>query len=102
MRWAWHVPRMEEMRNAYKILVEKPVGKWLLGRPRLGWEDNIWTDCCGDTRWKVLDWIHVARKKDQWRVFVHTVMKVIHVGIHAPKFCMANFLLMLYPAEPSF
>jgi hypothetical protein len=27
MRWAWHVPRMEEMRNAYKILVEKPVGK---------------------------------------------------------------------------
>jgi hypothetical protein len=35
MRCAEHVvARMGEMRNAYKILVGKPEGKWLLGRPR--------------------------------------------------------------------
>jgi hypothetical protein len=27
MKWAWHVARMGQMRNAYKILVEKTVGK---------------------------------------------------------------------------
>jgi hypothetical protein len=32
---------MGKMRNAYKILVGKPEGKRPLGRPRLGWEDNI-------------------------------------------------------------
>jgi hypothetical protein len=34
MRWAGHVARMGETRNAYKILVEKPEGKRPLGRPR--------------------------------------------------------------------
>jgi hypothetical protein len=29
------------MRNAYKILVEKPEGKTSLGRPMRRWEDNI-------------------------------------------------------------
>jgi hypothetical protein len=27
MRWSWHVARMGEIRNAYKILVKKPEGK---------------------------------------------------------------------------
>jgi hypothetical protein len=35
MRWAWHVARMGENRNAYRILVGKPEGKRPLGRPRL-------------------------------------------------------------------
>jgi hypothetical protein len=30
MRWVGHVAHMEEMRNAYKILVGKPEGKKLL------------------------------------------------------------------------
>jgi hypothetical protein len=34
MRWAGQVPRMEETRNAYEILVGKPEGKRPLGRPR--------------------------------------------------------------------
>jgi hypothetical protein len=33
--------RMEEMRNAYRILVGKPEGKRPLGRPRSRWVDNI-------------------------------------------------------------
>jgi hypothetical protein len=32
---------MEEMRNAYSILVGKPEGKRPLGRPRRRLEDNI-------------------------------------------------------------
>jgi hypothetical protein len=30
-----------EKKNAYRILVGKPEGKRQLGRPRLGWVDNI-------------------------------------------------------------
>jgi hypothetical protein len=32
---------MREMRNAYKMFVEKPGGTRLHGRPGYGWEDNI-------------------------------------------------------------
>ena len=34
LRWAGHVARMEQSRNAYRILVGKPEGKRPLGRPR--------------------------------------------------------------------
>jgi hypothetical protein len=44
MRWAVHVERMGEMRNAYKILVGKPEGKTPLRRLRRKWEDNIRID----------------------------------------------------------
>jgi hypothetical protein len=40
MRWAGHVARME-MKNAYRILVEKLEGKRLVGRRRCKWVDNI-------------------------------------------------------------
>jgi hypothetical protein len=41
VRWAGHVVRMGENKNAYRILSGKPDGKKLLGRPRCRWEDNI-------------------------------------------------------------
>jgi hypothetical protein len=37
MRWTEHVARMRAMRNAYKILGEKPKGKRPLERPKRGW-----------------------------------------------------------------
>jgi hypothetical protein len=40
-RWAGHVKRMGEKRNAYRILVGKPEGNSSLGRPRRRWVDNI-------------------------------------------------------------
>jgi hypothetical protein len=43
LRWAGHVAHME-MKNLYKILVRKPEGKRLTGRPRRRWEDNIKMD----------------------------------------------------------
>jgi hypothetical protein len=41
IRLVWHVVRIEEMRNVYKILVGKPEGKRALGRPRRSWEDSM-------------------------------------------------------------
>ena len=37
LRWAGHVDRMEEGRNAFKILTGKPTGKRPLWRPRHRW-----------------------------------------------------------------
>ena len=36
-----HVARMEEDRNAFKILIHKPAEKRHLGRPRRRWDNNI-------------------------------------------------------------
>ena len=44
LRWAGHVSRMEQYRNAYRVLVGKPEGKRPLGRPRRRCEDNIKMD----------------------------------------------------------
>jgi hypothetical protein len=44
MRWAGHVARMGERRNAYRILVGNPVGKRPLGRPICRWVGNIKMD----------------------------------------------------------
>jgi hypothetical protein len=44
MKWAEHVPRMEETRGVYRVVVGKPEGKRPLGRPRHRWEDNIKKD----------------------------------------------------------
>jgi len=44
MRWAWHVARLGERRDVYRVLVGKPEGKRTLGRPRRRWEDNIKMD----------------------------------------------------------
>jgi hypothetical protein len=41
MRWAGHVARMGQKRNAYRLLVGKPEGKRPLGRPRHRWSDNL-------------------------------------------------------------
>jgi hypothetical protein len=37
MRWAWHVARIGEKRNVYRILVEKPEGKRPLDQDASGW-----------------------------------------------------------------
>jgi hypothetical protein len=56
MRWAGHVTRTGEKRNAYRILVEKPEGERPLGRPRRMWENNITIDLKrGSIEWYGLD-----------------------------------------------
>jgi hypothetical protein len=45
---------MREMKNAYNILVGKPEGKRLLGKPRRRWDDNIRMDL-REIRWEGAD-----------------------------------------------
>jgi hypothetical protein len=40
MRWVGHVAQMGEGRDMYRVLVGKPEGKILLGKPSCRWEDN--------------------------------------------------------------
>jgi hypothetical protein len=76
MRWAVHVARMGEMRNAYNILVGKPEGKRLLGTPEHAWEDNIRMGLTGNG-WEGVVWIHVVRDRGQWRqALMNTVMNL--------------------------
>ena len=44
LRWAGHIASMEQFRNAYRVLVEKPESKRPLEKPRRRWEDNISMD----------------------------------------------------------
>jgi hypothetical protein len=67
MRWAGHVARMGEKRKAYRLLVGKPEGKRLLGRPSRWWADNIRMDL-GEVRWGDVDWIGLAKDRNRWSV----------------------------------
>ena len=73
MRWEGHVC-MGEGRGVHRVLVGKPEGKRLLGRPRHRWEDNIKVDLqevgggCGD-------WMESAQDRERWQALVSTVMK---------------------------
>jgi hypothetical protein len=75
IRWAGHVARIGEKRNAYRILVGKPEGKRTLGRPRRRWEDSIRMDL-REIGWGGVDWIDLAHDRDQWRALVNTVMNL--------------------------
>jgi hypothetical protein len=66
---------MGTMKNSYRILVRKPEGKRLLGRPSSSWKDNIEMGLW-DIGWLRVDWIHLAQDRDQWPVLVNTVMNI--------------------------
>jgi hypothetical protein len=75
MIWAGHVARMEEKRNAYRLLVGKPEGKRPLGRPRRRWVNNIRMDL-GDVGWGDVDWIRLAQDRNRWRALVNSVLNL--------------------------
>jgi hypothetical protein len=57
------------------VLVGKPEGKRLLGRPRRRWEDNVTMDLqelgCGG-----VDWIEVAQDRDSSQARMGAVMNL--------------------------
>jgi hypothetical protein len=57
IRWARHVARMGEKRNAYRILVGNPEGKRPLGRPRHRWDLR-------EIGWDGMDWIDLPQDRD--------------------------------------
>ena len=64
LRWAWHVARMEQSRNPYRVLVGKPEGKRPLGTPRHRWEENIKMDL-REVGCEPGEWINLAEDRDQ-------------------------------------
>ncbi|KAJ4426744.1 hypothetical protein ANN_26543 [Periplaneta americana] len=75
LRWAGHVARMGESRNAYRVLVGRPEGKIPLGRPRRRWEDDIKMDL-REVGYDDRDWINIAQDRDRWRAYVRAAMNL--------------------------
>jgi hypothetical protein len=75
MRWAGHVARIREKRNAYRLLVGKPEGKRPLGRSRRRWVDNIRMNL-GEVGWGDVDWIGLAKDRNKWRALVNSVLNL--------------------------
>jgi hypothetical protein len=71
MRWAGHVARMEEKRNAYRLMV----GKRPLERPRCRCVDNIRMDL-GVVGLGDVDWIGLAKDRNRWRALVNSVLNL--------------------------
>jgi hypothetical protein len=62
-------------RNAYRLLVVKPVGKRPLGRPRRRWVDNIRMDI-REVGWGDVDWIGLAKDRNMWSALVNSVFNL--------------------------
>jgi hypothetical protein len=61
--------------NTYRILVGKPDGKKPLGRPRCWSVDNIKMNL-SEIGWDDMDWIDLARNKNQLRALVNIAMNL--------------------------
>jgi hypothetical protein len=66
---------MGAKRKAYRLLVGKPEGEALLGRPRRRWVDNIRMDLV-EMGWGNVDWIGLSRDMDRWRALVNSVLNL--------------------------
>jgi hypothetical protein len=75
MRWAGHVARIGESRNAYRLLVGKPEGRRPLGIPRRRCVDNIRMDLV-EVGWSNEDWVRLAQDRDRWRALVNSVLSL--------------------------
>jgi hypothetical protein len=66
---------MGAKRNVYRILVGKPEGKRLLGRPRRRWVNNNKMDL-REMGWGAIDWINLAQDRNKWTAFANTAMNL--------------------------
>jgi hypothetical protein len=70
MGLAKHTACMEVKRGNTKFWSEN-----LNGRTRRRWEGNIKKDLRGN-EWEIVDWIHLAQVRDQFRAVLNTVMNI--------------------------
>jgi hypothetical protein len=66
---------MGEDRGVHRVLVGRPKGKRLLGRPRRRWEDNIKMDL-QEIVGGHGDWMELDQDRDRWLALVGTVRKL--------------------------
>jgi hypothetical protein len=69
----WHALRRRGIHAGFCGILE---GKSPLGKPRRKCENNIEINL-REIGWGVMDWIYLARDKDQWRALVDTVMNLL-------------------------
>jgi hypothetical protein len=75
MKWAGHVARMGDSRDACRVMRGKPEERRPLGRPRCRWEDNIRMGL-RELGWSGMDWIDLAQYRKRWRALVNVVMNI--------------------------
>ncbi|KAJ4425351.1 hypothetical protein ANN_27966, partial [Periplaneta americana] len=73
LRWASHVARMGESRNAYEVFVGTPEGKRPVGRPRCRWENNMKMDF-REVGYDDRDWINLAQDRGRWLAYVRETL----------------------------
>jgi hypothetical protein len=61
-----------EEKEAYRLLVGKPMRKEPLGNPRRRWEDNNKKNL-KDIGWELVGWIRLPQDTDRWLVLANTV-----------------------------
>ena len=66
---------MGERRGVYRVLVGKPEGKNLLGRPRCRWEDNIKMGL-QEVGCEGMDWIKLDQDRDRWQALVNAIINL--------------------------
>jgi hypothetical protein len=66
---------MGEIRNAYKILIEKHEGKRALRRSRCRWENSM-RMILREIGCEGVDLMHLAHDRFQWRDLVKMVMNI--------------------------
>ncbi|KAJ4451270.1 hypothetical protein ANN_02731 [Periplaneta americana] len=74
-KWPGHVARIDQSKNAYRMLVGRPDGRRPLRRPRRRSEDNIKMNL-KEVGYDDRDWINLAQDRDQWRAYVRAAMNL--------------------------
>ena len=75
LRWAGHVARMEEGRNAFKLLTGTSAGKRSLGRPWRRWEDKIRMDL-KEMGVSAKNLVYSAHDRVYWRALVSVALNL--------------------------
>jgi hypothetical protein len=83
-RWAGHVACAGAKRNTHSLLVGKPEENSSLGRQRHKWVNSIKMNL-GEIEWGGVDWIGLARDRDQWVGLVNMAMN-LQVPLHSGNF----------------
>jgi hypothetical protein len=75
----------------YRVLVENPEEKRVLGRQMRRWEDGVRMNLM-EIGWGSVEWIQLAQDRDRWRALVNTVM---NLRVLAPRSWLVGWLVSI-------